>query len=540
MQVSLAAPRPFNFSTLSAPAQSAPPAETPQEPTDSFGGRLKKEVGRGLLSAGNDWDLAIGGGTALAVGIASVSAGVIGGALVGAALGGGLGPMVAAATSNGVMGFLGTAWTTTAIGAKVGMVVGAGTGLVGGFALGQTLGGIPAKGLRWTGKKMLGQDPDAGKETGEPKKLVKMTGPLKAVGTVVAGLGALSGGVGGMALGGGITATGTALSGLVSGNFSLGAVVATAGTGALIGGGIMLVAGAVGGYMAVKAMQKGVTATVDAAHSSAKWMELDEKESRLTGNQQQLDTLAKSLDQARADAQQNHADRTSELDQREDALKTQNERIADKNTRVDELVEKRAQNLYDTTKQGLVEREAGQDNRQTHLESEDARVNAKRADIDRFIDERQNKLYNELETKLEGQYQTRKGQLENRERELDRAQQNIPTVVAEKVEKTLQPLRRDLEDRIQNARRMEGQADNLRNQASADMAAIPGIRSQASSERSAADRAEREADSIRPDVSSLQGQVNSKRSQVESRKYDLQRREARVEQCERDKKKPRP
>lgn len=534
MQVSVA-PKPYTFTS---PKTAAPPAQAPaEEPKDSFGGRLKKEVGRGLLSAGNDWDLAIGGGTALAVGIASVSAGVIGGALVGAALGGGLGPMVAAATSHGVMGFLGTAWTTTALGAKVGMVVGGGTGLVGGFALGQSLGSVPAKGMRWAGKKMLGIDPDAGQNDGAPKKLVPMTGPLRVVGTVVAGLGALSGGVGGMALGGGISATGSALSGLVSGNFSLGTVVATAGTGALIGGGIMLVAGAVGGYMAVKALRQGVTATVDAAQNSAKWLELDEKESRLTASQQQLDQLGQALDAARADAQANHAERTADLDRREEALKDQNDRIADKIAREDELVEKRAQNLYDTTKQGLITREAGQDDRQKHLESEDARVNQKRADIDRYIDERQNKLYNDLESKLEGQYQTRKGQLENRERELDRAEQNIPSVVAEKVEKTLQPLRRDLEQRIQNAHNMENQADRLRNQAVADMAAIPGIRSQAEHEREGARRAEREADSIRPDVTSLQGQVNSKRSQVESRKYDLQRREARVEQCEREKNK---
>jgi len=110
-------------------------------------------------------------------------------------------------------------------------------------------------------------------------------------------------------------------------------------------------------------------------------------------------------------------------------------------------------------------------------------------------------------------------------------------VVAEKVEKTLAPLRRDLEQRRDNARNMESQADRLRSQAMADMAAIPGIQSAARSERSEADRKEREADSIRPDVTSLQGEVNSKRSQVESRKYDLARREARVEQCERDKRK---
>lgn len=470
-------------------------------------------------------ELTLGGTTGLLGATAGVYAGVLGGAVVGTMFGAGLGPAIASVGSEGVLGFLGTAWTSTKIAAKIGMVVGGAAGVTGGWVLGKSIGSIPAAATRFIGKKILGYDPDAGQDK-KNSDLIKLKGPLKAIGYGIGGAGLLTGAAGGAIIGGAVAAAGDLTAGLLAQGVSLSSIAGAAGVGAAVGGGVLGIAGAVGGYKLVNAIRHGITGGVKAVETSQRWIELDEKQNRLTAAEERLSTLRTDLGSNSGAAVANHEDRTRDFDNRDVAVGEANDRVKYKNEHKAELVEKRAQQLYDQTKQGLVDREAGLDRRDNDLKAYDARVKDVEVNIDAHIDRRQNELYTALETKLEGEYTSRRTGLETRDRELDQREANIPSAVRQKVEAALQPLRQELAQRQENARNDERRADQLRVQAQADYAAIPHLQSEASSERDAAARARSQADGVRPRFQQLNSEVNSKRAQVESRKMDLQRRDA--------------
>ncbi|MCA9794579.1 MAG: hypothetical protein KC910_22380, partial [Candidatus Eremiobacteraeota bacterium] len=161
MKLTNVTPQTYTPARAAKEQQPAPPAQ--DQPSDSFVGRARKEIGAGMVGIGNDMSLAVGGGTGIVTAIAGGYAGVVGGAILGTAIGGGLGPAVASVSTHGVMAFLGTSLTTAAYGAQAGILIGGAAGIVGGYKVGKGLGSLPAKAIQWTGKKILGYDPDAGR-----------------------------------------------------------------------------------------------------------------------------------------------------------------------------------------------------------------------------------------------------------------------------------------------------------------------------------------------------------------------------------------
>jgi len=114
-------------------------------------------------------------------------------------------------------------------------------------------------------------------EKPELKKKYKMGKVAKGVASLAGGIGAVTGGTGGVLLGAGIGTAGATVSGLLLKDLSLAALGKAGLWGAVIGGGTLAIASAVGGYKIVefasKAINKGKDVgenVIDAVSDAAK------------------------------------------------------------------------------------------------------------------------------------------------------------------------------------------------------------------------------------------------------------------------------
>jgi len=103
---------------------SAPKQEPVAEPKDSFMGTIGKETKKMALKVGNITSSSVGGALGIAGLTAGLYAGAAGGAIFLGALGAGIGPVLAAISTKGLLSFLGTSFATTGLMAKMGIAMG--------------------------------------------------------------------------------------------------------------------------------------------------------------------------------------------------------------------------------------------------------------------------------------------------------------------------------------------------------------------------------------------------------------------------------
>ncbi|MCD4786028.1 MAG: hypothetical protein K8T10_19580 [Candidatus Eremiobacteraeota bacterium] len=104
--------------------KSAPKQEPVAEPKDSFMGTIGKEAKSMALKVGNITSSSVGGALGIAGLTVGLYAGAAGGAIFLGALGAGIGPVLAAVSTKGLLSFLGTSFATTGFMAKVGIAMG--------------------------------------------------------------------------------------------------------------------------------------------------------------------------------------------------------------------------------------------------------------------------------------------------------------------------------------------------------------------------------------------------------------------------------
>ncbi len=95
-----------------------------EEPKDTFLGTIGKEAKSMALKVGNITSSSVGGAVGLAALTAGLYAGAAGGAIFLGALGGGIGQVLAAISTKGLLSFLGTTFGTATTLAKVGITMG--------------------------------------------------------------------------------------------------------------------------------------------------------------------------------------------------------------------------------------------------------------------------------------------------------------------------------------------------------------------------------------------------------------------------------
>jgi hypothetical protein len=122
--------------------------DTPaQEPKESFVGGVLREAKEMAVKGGNITSAGLGGAIGLAGLTLGLYAGVVGGAVFLGALGMGIGPVVSAVTTKGVLGFIGGTFKTAGLFAKAGIVLGGLSTGVGSWSIangaGDVLGRVP-------------------------------------------------------------------------------------------------------------------------------------------------------------------------------------------------------------------------------------------------------------------------------------------------------------------------------------------------------------------------------------------------------------
>jgi hypothetical protein len=519
------------------PGNNQPPA--PEGPKDSFGGAVAKETARTAISYANAFGTVTGGAVGVASMVPALYAGVLGGAVVGAALGGGFGPVIASVGSHGALNFIGQTFTTVGIGAKAGMIVGGLAGASGGWTVGNVVGGLAGKvpgavvgagvgALKGGWNHVQGEvgaalpGPAKPNEPVAPKQddLNKMSGVGKFAASVVAGTGLLGGAVGGAALGAGVMSAGSLAGGLMAHNLTLSAMTGAAASGAIFGGVIFGVIGAVGGWNLVKAGEATIKGAINKVHQGQQWLELDKKENVLNEQEGKLNTLEASTNKAHTEAVADIKNRTQELDGRQGTVGDKEAEVAMKNKNVDKLSSDRSEELYKDEKGRLVKGEADQNAEKVRLDGEKLRIDSKEKQVPELVLQASNKKLKDLENGLEANYQDRKGKLEDRDRQLQREEANIPTVVAQNVDNQLKPIRQDIDRTRDQANSLSNKAQSDRQQANSMQAQVPGVLAQAQNERDRAGQLDRDADNLQPQFDRLNNDVTRSRNELESKHND--------------------
>jgi len=549
MKVQQAAQQPPVLRTLTSNPGNEPPA--PEGPKDSFASAVGKESVRTAVSYANAFGTVAGGAVGVASMVPAMYAGVLGGAVVGAALGGGFGPVIASVGSSGALNFIGQTFTTVGVGAKAGMILGGLAGASGGWTVGNTVGGLagkipgavigaPVGALKGGWNHLQGEVgatlPGGSKPT-EPQApkqddLNKFSGVGKFAASVVGGVGLLGGAVGGAAIGAGVMSAGSLASGLIAKDLTLSAMTGAAQAGAIGGAIVFGVICAVGGWNLVKAGEGAIRGSINKIHQGQQWLELDKKENLLNEQEAKLNQLEASTTKAHTEALADIKSRTQELDQRQGVIGDKEGEVSYKTANREKLSGDRSEELYKDEKGRLVKGEASLNGEKVRLDGEKQRIDTKEKEVPELVLQRSTKLLRNLENELEGKYQDRKGRLEERDRQLQREEANIPSVVQQKVDAELRPLRDDIQ-------RTKGQAENLRSDANAArregsnmMAQVPGVLNSAQQERERADRLDREADNLQPSFDRLKSDVDRSRNELESKHSHNAGLRRDLEQCE--------
>jgi hypothetical protein len=300
--------------------QGAPPEES---------SRLSIAHRNGLAKAGQwseKWGIAAGGVIGATLTLPAVYAGLMGGSVAGAVAGLSMGPAVG--VLQGAQGFdlVGEVFSTGGTVGKAFLVAGAAAGLVGGWMAGRRVGeyvsaaplSAVAYPVGFTQGLFSGQAPPKSEEPSKKAEVERIRQPrglTKGAAGLLGGIGAISVGLGGAALGAGAAGGVSLIGGLLAGQVDL----ASLGSAALIGGGTGL---ALGGFVGGLGGSTIVTTTSELASwaknkvSPDKEGEILEKlQTEVNQKQQSFEHLAGRLDRETDQASVDFARRQSELEE---------------------------------------------------------------------------------------------------------------------------------------------------------------------------------------------------------------------------------
>jgi hypothetical protein len=531
--------------TLNAPKQDAP---QPEGPKDTFGQAVWKETVRTGFSTANKVGDQTAGALAIPGAVAGGWVGFTGGVAAGLAAG-----VVTGLVSGAVVGSGGGAFVSTALAAggfttQAFGLIGAVSGAVGGWTAAGAVGQIPGKiiggvlgGVAGAGKGAANyyngvtgaSTPEAPQNPEEGPK--QSTGEFKGWGRnaaiVVGGVSALGGITGGAIVGAGVmTGAGVMAEGLTW------AALEAAKGGAIGGAAIFGVVSAIGGYQLIKA---GHNFIINRRHN----LQQLEQASQLTVKENALNKQVARLDDLDAKAESKHTaaladikQRTQELDGRQGVVGEKEGQVALKVANQDKLSADRGEELYKGEKSRLIGQESGLKAEDRRQEGEAKRLETKEAEVPELVRQRASKMLSELEQKLEASYQSRKGQLSERERGLDRREADIPRIVDQKVQAELQPIRDDIDRNRREERKLNAEADSDRREAGDLMARIPGLQAETRSNQNRADSLRREADGLRPEFRSLNSEVTASNQDLERKQGENANLRDQLTQCQNEKK----
>lgn len=526
------------------------------EPRESFMGTVTRNVAETAVEYGDMTAKGIGGMTGIGSITLGLYAGVAGGALFLGLLGAGAGPVVASASSHGLFQFAATSFATAGAFAKAGIIVGGTATAIGGFKvgnfIGRTVGTLPGwviggavgagKGINEALHKAAegaapapeAPAPQAPAPAPPAKPKTPESGLGRAVDTVISGVGAGSGVIGGAMIGAGVASAGSLASGLLASNVSLAAITSTGLVGAAVGGVVFGAMGLVGGATLAKGLRTAAGWVYEKTLQGRRLVELDKKEKALSSKETEIRALGAKVEQESTKLQTWFKDKSTEVGAKVDELNQRETTLADKETHQEQIIETRAQQRYDEKSTDLKAFEQALGQRQGGLDQRETDLRGREQNLESLIETRATDKYTERARVLEGQYQEKSATLDARGRQLDQRQAGIESEVSTKVNAQVQPLRDDLDRRIRTAQADQDAASRIRVEAEGERSAARGIRVEADRLRDQASREYNEAQSEKTRFQRANADVQRRESEVEVEKQRLLQKEAELNRWEAD------
>lgn len=533
-------------------------------PEESFKPQAKDEsrgsaAWRGGVRKGVAWGNKIDKPVSYMTGaVGAVTAGIAmstGGAIAGAALGGAAGPALAALTSNGVLDFVGSSFSTFGTAVAWGSAAGAVLGVVGGAVLGYKAGDTVANAVAMPLGFAVGavqgaanpeSIPPASKEPEQPEQRTELRGAFRGAGQVLGGFGGLSGVAGGFVTGAALTAGASLISDVAAGDFSLSSFTANLGgsafAGGLVGAAALGIVGGYGGQGIAKAGQFGWDKTAGKALKNQPGIkdriaktevELEAREGELRNENNEL------INETQAYRKQ-HKEISTALDQREDSVKADETRVASDLQEINTRIENNATADFDkrsaTADPSLdANGNHGIIGERSSLDSWDAKLTGWQGDLDKFrgelksweknldgqIDREAAAIFGEERKPIDQHFAGLHSQLDGFEGKLDNYEKDILSRIESKRQSGIAAQKPGVDSELRSAQNDKSSSENeLRN-----------ARNERENAQSRLDSAERSRSSARSRYNSAVSEGNTLSSRISSLNSRISRLESDLSRC---------
>lgn len=556
-----------------------------EEKKDTFVSGTLRETLNTVRSAGDAVGRVTGGAAGIGGAVAGAWLGSLGGAATMGVLGLGAGIPGAILAGEGGFSILGSAFSTAGTAARAGIVLATACGAVGGYFLGEKAGyaagyvptavlSVPVGLVSGAGKSLAGT-PIAHipfeRPASEPERA---KGKLeKTVGSIVSGVGVLSGAAGGFALGGLVASGASLASGLVARDVAFKAIMSSGAWGGAIGAGVGAVLLGVGGY-------KLVDGAGDLAHAAGRKLARGKERVELDMRSQELDKRIAGLEQASealktqeartdayfaaatqavADSKVDAEKRLVQADEKivadskqmdkKEAVKTAEldgilANVAQKIENQDGIAQSRAdgdlvalkgreESRYQTRKGQLASWESNMNSRQTEWER-------KNTEADQIVETEASRRTENTRQGLESAFQTRKSGLDRREAglktdqaKLDARRADLPNLIRAEGDKHIAQRTGELEKDLATFRaglqsELDRTAATLQNERQREQERLNDVLGNRQSQYQAQETA---AQSV---VTSLEGTVSGLRREVDQKEDRIQDARSRTQSAQRE------
>ena len=526
--------RPIGIQNGAASAKAAPPQEQqqqPEAPQDSFGSTVKQSALGEARHLGNRFANVAGGAGGVIGASLGATAALTGGAIVGMAAGGAAAVPIGTLFSSGGFDAIKTGLSAVGTGGKIGIGLGLVTLAAGGWVVGDKLAGLAAKpvgygtglatgsvkgALRHFGQEAGALPPLPREKAPEKEDIVSKKGKFMAnTQRVFGGSGLLIGATGGATMGLAVSAGIEAVGGIFNG-FDIGAVTRAGLMGAGIGGVAGGIVGGIGGWKVADMIHSGINGIAETSRISQKLLEQDKRGNLMDELSDRLDVDQQDLVKEKTAGDTNIQNRTESLNTRSSELTKQQQTLNDKLNNEEGITDARSDELYTNKTNELGQYEARLDSDKAHLDSEQVRLTGKEGDIDNLIREEATNRRETHRANEQSSYDTRKGNLEDREQKLQTRETNINEIANDRVQKELQPLRDEAKSARSSAAGNRSQASDYRSDASRLEGQVGGILMEARAYESRASSQESQNHSLRSEESSLSSQESRLKSNLSS------------------------
>lgn len=444
------------------PAQNTPPVEM------SFKDQVLEQASQTADSFARTTGTLTGGIAGVSAVALSLGSGVLGGAAIGAAFGAGPGIMFGAIASDGLLDFIGNAFSNAGTFAKIGMLVGGAAMAAGSYTVFETVGRkageLPGRGLGYlvgAGKGALDHalgvpaPLPAQEKKVTPSQPVEMPKFFTGIAAGISAAGLFSGLAGGAALGATVAGAGKVIWG------SAGPAVWT---GALVGAAALGTAGLVGGFQLVD----GIRGTISTSKAAQRWFATSSLEGDLTRNGMILEEQEQRLQERVEQFDELQKERQGQLQELQTGITSAEHEIEFTRQERPALVEAHAQERLAQESEALPALRQSNQELSSNLGQRQARYEHDLAHMDQAVERRSQELIAEYRREWSAPIDAAEAELIKRQAELARLKSDPAAAEARVIEQATTSIREDIDEAHQTLEPLREERRRVQHQASQD------------------------------------------------------------------------